>query len=233
MATATKKAEASGGKALSIEIRGPSLAEVVVTLEGTEPVETNRMSDWETRKLSGDKVPGEKPGSEYFFQQSIYWRTDPKTGVTMPALPGRMVQAAIIQAVRTVDEITLVLAKQIIRVTATMIPIETYDDAGKRIPHTARHAIELPKNSSSQTVASHRAIYDLPWVIDVPIKFNDEKISRNALLNLIAHAGFGSGFGCFRVGKGGEYGGFEIKGFQPADGDYEAWQRPAKRRNGK
>lgn len=151
------------------------------------------------QKEAGTKVktPREKKDPEADYQGGFYWTPDGK-----PAFPDYGIKAAMIGACRQVEGLPMTRAKQLIRVHGGMLEIH-----GK--PYRREDMVRLESG-----VADIRYRPAWPnWWIEVPLGFDADQLSAQAVVNLLNRAGI-SGLGEWRPSSpksnSGTYGCFHV-----------------------
>jgi hypothetical protein len=209
MPTATRK-RASTTEAEDHVIRIPTLdlQRIVVTIEGTQPLITNRFSDEAERKLeesqSANKVKAAKaprdPNAEFLAARYlIIDNNNPKTDIC--GFPASGIKKAMVAAGGRVTDTQMTWLRAVLNVEGVEGLIRIDGDAPQmRTDHV---------NQMGRGNVRYRPQF-WPWRMDVPITFNRGQISPSDIVNLLQQAGFSIGIGDWRPEKNGAFGTFEV-----------------------
>lgn len=183
-----------------LEIPALNIRTIVCKIIGDTGLIVNNFNEKTQQQILDKHVTGIKAVRELknvrdLFKKSMYHLPGGGTG-----FPCRGVKAAMVSASHThVD-----LAKTVAR-GALYIPGEMIKITGK--PRMRKDPVRVGMGKPDIRV---RAEYPV-WSAMVPIRYNADILSPQAVVNLLNIAGFASGLGEWRPQKGGNYGMFHVE----------------------
>ncbi len=193
-----------------IVIRPLGIKIIQVPIIGTSELIVNRFSEKSkiqieegqkgTKKLKLKKEP-RNPEQEFLNAQ--YVLEDGRHGFRADGF-----KWSIVNSVRFIDNLTMVLAKQLLFVVGIespkynmqIIPIECAE------PYMRTDTVRL---QGKTTDLRYRPGY-WPWRAVLTIEFNADMITQESIYNLVNYAGWGVGIGEHRPEKGGQFGRYEL-----------------------
>jgi len=188
---------ATNGKRRELQIPLPEFLTFKVRLEGTTPLITDSFSEDAKRKLAESQSGAAKvkPGPrdpQREFENSIYRRADGSFGI--PKLAFR--KAIQSGAMRMTDiKGTEVLAAFQVDTADELLPLE----CGEPTMRTD-HVVRMGHGN-----LAYRAEF-FPWAVVLPVKLDEEVVSLDQFIHIVAKAGMGVGVGNWRPEKKGDSG---------------------------
>jgi hypothetical protein len=204
----TVVAQPTNGQRRNLKIPLPSFTTFKVRLEGTSPLITDAFSEEAKRKLADSQSGAAKvkPGPrnpEQEFSNSIYRMPDGSPGV--PKLAFR--KAIQVAAIRMTDvKGTEVLAAFQINTPDEYLSLE----AGEPTMRTD-HVVRVGRGN-----LAYRAEF-FPWAVTLPIKLDEDIVSLDQFVHILAKAGMGVGIGNWRSEKKGDYGLWAVTAIEDAE----------------
>lgn len=189
-----------------VEIRAPNVTQMKVPIVGVGGYIPNRLTT-ETARLAqkidekGKSIKGKAPRSQRDLDaeyEACFYRDENDDY----AMPGGAIKRALSTAAIAVEGLDGTTVKRHIQVMEEFLKIE-YDDLRRR---------EDVVRQSGKTGAPdirHRPEF-LGWSTVVTLQFDAEVIPKDAVLNLLARAGFTVGVGDWRPDRGGNHGTFMV-----------------------
>lgn len=201
-ATLISNPTATNGKARrELKIPLPEFTTLTVRLEGTTPLITDAFSEDAKRKLaesqSGSakvKPPPRDPQRE--FENAAYRRPDGKLGIPKLAFR-KAIQSAAIRMTEVKG--TEVLAAFQIDTPDELLPLEAGEPEMR-----ADHVVRMGRGN-----LAYRATF-FPWAVELPIKLDEDVVSLDQFVHILAKAGMGVGVGNWRPEKKGDSGLWEV-----------------------
>lgn len=198
-----------------IEILPPNFQVVHLKLEGLAPLMTHKFSEkmrkqMEARQTSSEATRAKREPKDYAaeFNAARYISTSGWDG-----LPTQAIRASMIAACRTVDGLSMAMAKGVFRV----IPQGRDKEDGTplaRIHGKAVHDTRPVRLESGVADMRNRPRYD-DWYCEIAVEFDADTLSAQDVGNLLARAGQQVGLCELRPqGKksfGGDFGLFAVK----------------------
>ncbi len=195
------------GKPTVIAVNEPNIKEMVVTLIGDSPLIVHRFSEKAKRmmlekqqKKAAKKKEARKPREE--FEQAKYKLTSGKDG-----FPSLAIKQAIIGAARFVDDLPMTVIRGAVFVQCDeqetgLIAIKT--------PKKAKMVEDIVRIGQGTSDLRFRPYY-YDWTMKVTIKFDEDILSLEQVVNLLARAGLSQGIGEWRPERNGQSGQFHIQ----------------------
>lgn len=184
-----------------IEIPQIRLSKMVVAIEGTTPLITNRFGE-KARRAIEDKQQKKAKGAkearvpEDEFHDACHVISDGVYG--FPAVGIK--KALVVAGGRFADE-KMTHLRGVINVMGDLIPILA------KAPTMRSDTVRL---QGGVTSIAYRPQF-MPWEMEIPLVFNATMISDAQIMNLFQIAGFAVGFGAWRPECNGVYGQFVLR----------------------
>jgi hypothetical protein len=206
-----------------LKIRRTRRKYMLVRVDGTKALLTNRMSDLSRKSLGKQPMTKEEKlqvlDPEYQYQQSVY--RDNEGGYYFPSM-GVLLSMLKVGEVDGKDEnrlrhwISLATDDPVLRI---YLP----DDTARGIPADQRGPEmrqDIARNWQARgvKVVATRAMFRCPWSIVIPIVYNASRMTRDQVLSVIEEAGFSVGIGCWRPDRKGLFGQFKISEVEEVKG---------------
>lgn len=209
MATATAKGRTATDSDVE-EIRIPTLdlKRLTVTIEGTQPLITNRFSDEAERKLeesqSANKVKTAKaprdPRAEFLAARYLILDVnDPEKDVC--GFPASGIKKAMVAAGGRVTDSKMTWLRAVFNVEG--------EEGLVRIDAPAPQMRTDHVNQMGRGNVRYRPQF-FPWAMKLNIVFNATQTSTSDIVNLLQQAGFSIGIGDWRPEKNGSFGTFKV-----------------------
>lgn len=184
-----------------IEIPQIRLSRMVVAIDGTTPLITNRFGEKARQAIEDKQQKKAKSAKEARvpkeeFQDHCHLISEGVYG--FPAVGIK--KALVVAGGRFADE-KMTHLRGVINVMGDLIPI-------KAKPPTMRS--DTVRLQGGVTSIAYRPQF-MPWEMEIPLVFNATMISEAQILNLFQIAGFAVGFGAWRPECNGVYGQFVLK----------------------
>lgn len=187
-----------------ITIPNPDIREMVVKIKGTSPLIFHKWSEKakkmilakQQKKASASKREIRNPEEEY--ESSFYYNRSKK--VSFPALA---IKQSLIGACRNVDGLPMTLVRGAIFVMGDedgLIPVE-YKEKEMRE--------DMVRVGMGTADLRYRGQVK-GWNMKFLVKWNNDVLSQEQVLNLFQIAGFSNGLGEWRPEKSGDFGTFEL-----------------------
>jgi len=206
-ATATKRGQ-SESEIEEIRIPTLDLKRLTVTIEGTQPLITNRFSDEAERKLeesqSANKVKSAKaprdPEAEFLAARYLIVDAgNPKQDIC--GFPASGIKKAMVAAGGRVTEAKMTWLRAVFNVEGEEGLVRIDADAPQmRTDHV---------NQMGRGNVRYRPQF-YPWSMKLSIVFNATQTSSTDIVNLLQQAGFSIGIGDWRPEKNGSFGTFKV-----------------------
>lgn len=179
------------------------LGEFPITIKGKSPLLCNKMlekdlDDMEEKQLGGRRKGKEPRNPDEEWKGHLHLCDDGGYGFPAMAIKEAMVRAAKATDMAMVDAKA---AFQVLGDANGLVPIVGSE------PAMRRDFIRLQGKTGSLT---YRAMFK-EWEIPLVIKFNQQFITVEQLINLLELAGFSPGIGAWRPECNGTFGTFEVK----------------------
>jgi hypothetical protein len=186
-----------------IQITGPQMREIVVSVVGNSPLLCNRMSEESRLVILGDPEAKARAKQKVFAPPEQRWQQTlhvldpdaPKFGY-----PGAAFHSALINAGRF-SGIAMTQLSGMFRVSWRLLEIEGD-------PPQMHEAMGRPPGQQ-QMMPIYRARFD-DWRMDIPVQFDESLIPLQSFLNLFQRAGQQVGVGAFRPQNRGPFGTFSV-----------------------
>ena len=179
------------------------LATMVVPIIGVSPFLAHRFSEEAQESIavaqSGahrGKKPPRAPENE--FELAQYRTADGRHG-----LPAAAFKRAVVAAVRYVEGLTMTRVEGALQIPGSILPFAKHSE-----PAMQADRVVIGRGTTS---IAYRARYD-EWSVDVPVRFQEDVISPEQLVNLFQIAGFSVGVGDWRPSCKGSFGMFQVAG---------------------
>jgi hypothetical protein len=137
------------------------------------------------------------------MESLVYWFDKKKKIYGIPAAGFRK---SMIEVVKDLDEVAGTQIKRNVWVLpdeGDLVKIVT------KKPHYAKYDICKASGMVGAPLVKRRPIID-EWYADLRIRYNADVFSAEAILNILFRCGVSDGYGGKRIGKGYEYGGYQI-----------------------
>lgn len=184
-----------------IEIPEIKLSTMVVGIEGTTPLITNRFGERarqaiEDKQQKKAKVAKEARDPNAEFREALHLLENGKYGFPAVGIKKTLVNAGG----RFADE-KMTHLRGILNIVGDLIEIQ----AGE--PEMRSDPVRLQGGVFS---IAYRPMF-MPWVMEIPVCFNASLIGEAQILNLFQIAGFAVGLGAWRPESNGVFGQFRLK----------------------
>lgn len=189
-----------------IEIPEIRLGHIVVSIDGTTPLITNKFGEKARRNIEEKqqkKARGAKEARnpEEEFMDALHIIGDGKYG-----FPSVGIKKALVAAGGRFTDEKMTHLRGVINIMGDLIEIQGPE------PTMRSDTVRL---QGKVTSIAYRPQF-MPWRMEVPVAFNAQIISDAQILNLFQIAGFSIGIGCWRPECNGVYGQFKLSNQQAA-----------------
>lgn len=185
----------------SISIPPIKLRRVIVTIQGTTPLLTDRFAeevqkgieDDQTGKAKRAKAP-RNPEKEWRSKLYMIDEAEERYG-----FPGAGIKKAMVSAGGRFADEQMTRLRGLFNVEKDLLEI--------RGPKPKMHAV-MARLMGKTPIPAYRAVFE-EWEMDVPIIYNADLITEEQLVNLVQLAGFAVGIGAWRAENKGTFGQFK------------------------
>lgn len=208
----------NGAAVRAIELQPIKLAKIMVEIEGITPLICHRFAE-KFRTQIREKQMGTRTESkkkkirkpEEEFNGGRYLFIDPETGEEKDGFPVVGIKAAMIEAGYQFLDRTKVSSRYDVMIngigdTHRQEVIEIHSP-----PPVMREDVVRLSGQGRTADLRYRPEYS-PWSMSVPITFMPDRIKEEAIVGMLAHAGFSIGLGEWRPEKDGVNGRFQVVG---------------------
>lgn len=193
------------GEPTTIKIKPLTIERIIIQIEGTAPLITDRFSTQSVETLAATQVgagerntrskkPPRDPEAE--FLDRLYTISEGVYG-----FPAGGVKKAMVSAGMRVTEAQGTWLRAVLQIEGELLPI-----IGSEPRMRADHVVQMGRGN-----IRYRPQFD-PWAMTVPIVYNAAEIGPTEVVSLLSQAGFCIGIGNWRPEKGGSFGTFKVTG---------------------
>ena len=205
---------------IGVDIPKPQIKIALVNIIGTSELIVHRFSE-KSRKEIADKQakkvktakPKRNPNKEY--EDSFYrvgkggtcgWEKPKLCDGQSTGIKAIGLKKAMVNACRQVESIAMTEMRGMVFIPQEYLAVEDVE------PYMRTDTVRLSKGA---TDLRYRPAYPVGWRITVPIQFDEDLISQEAITHLLMRAGFGVGLCEHRPEKNGDNGTFEVSPVPP------------------
>ena len=207
---------------VGVDIPKPKIKIALVNIIGTSELIVHRFSE-KSRKEIADKQAKKiktakakrNPNKEY--QDSFYrvgeggvdgWEHEDMWDGKTTGIKAIGIKKAMVNACRQVDNIAMTEMRGMVFIPQEYLAVEGVE------PYMRTDTVRLSKGS---TDLRYRPAYPVGWKITVPIQYDEDLISQEAITHLLMRSGFGVGLCEHRPEKNGDNGTFEVSPTPPTE----------------
>lgn len=187
-------------------IKAPNIRLMTVTIKGTAPLIFHKWSEKVKKQMLEKQMKKANKGREARdpqkeYEESFYYDKDGKI-----AFPALCIKLAIVAASRNIEGLAMTLLRGAVFVKGDsegLIPVEFKE---KRMREDMVRTGGIGRGAD---LRFRGEVSD--WKMTFLIKFNEDVLSAEQVMNLLQIAGFASGLGEWRPERDGDFGTFELE----------------------